>query len=61
MRPFEDVETKFAVTEETSVESSNGTLKVDDLKVGDYILVEAVKEGKKIRAVKIKRTTAAEG
>ena len=61
MRPFEDVETKFAVTEETSIESSNGKLKVDDLKIGDYLLVEAAKEGKKIRAVKIKRTTAAEG
>jgi hypothetical protein len=60
-RPFEDVETKIGFTDKTTVESSDGELKVSDLKIGDYVLVDTTREGKKIRAVKIKRTTAAEG
>lgn len=60
-RPFEDVETKIGFTDETTVESTDGELKVSDLKIGDYILVDTTREGKKIRAVKIKRTTAATG
>ena len=60
-RPFEDVETKIGFTDETAVESTDGELKVSDLKIGDYVLVDTTREGKKIRAVKIKRTTAPEG
>ncbi len=36
MRAFEDVETKIQWTEATEVDSTDGTLPVTDLKVGDY-------------------------
>jgi hypothetical protein len=61
MRVYEDVETRILWTSETEVESSDGKLQLTDLKVGDYVLVDTTKDGKKIRAVKIKRTNAVEG
>jgi hypothetical protein len=61
MRAYEDVETKIVWTEATEVESMDGKLELSDLKVGDYLLIDTVKDGKKIRATRIKRTTAAGG
>ena len=58
---FEDVEIKIVWTQETEVESMDGKLGLEDLKIGDYVLVDTIKDGKKIRAVKIKRSTAADG
>jgi len=61
MRAYEDVESKLVWTETTEVESMDGKLNLSDLKVGDYLLVDNVKDGKKVRATKIKRTTVAGG
>ena len=61
MRAYEDIETKIVWTEATEVESMDGKLELSDLKVGDYLLIGTVKDGKKIRATRIKRTTVAGG
>jgi hypothetical protein len=61
MRAYEDIETKIVWTEATEVESMDGKLELSDLKVGDYLLIDTVKDGKKIRATRIKRTTVAGG
>src|SRR5436305_14189210 len=57
-RVFEDVEIKIVWTQETEVESMDGKLGLANLKIGDYVLVDTIKYGKKIRAVKINRSTA---
>ena len=61
MRRLEEVERKIVWTSQTQFQSADGELKLSDLKNGDYVTVNARKNGKKIEAVTIKRITAAPG